>query len=86
MRCDVGDGQLTLIGSEHANVNEVVAFLYRNKDFFQPFESLKNDEYYTPDFQSKLLLAEIRAKKSKSSYRFYIKHSKYPDKISTPFE
>ena len=81
MRCDVADGTLTFITSENAKIDEVVDFLARNKDFFQPFESLKDDEYYTRDFQNKLLEAEVRARKSRMSYRFYIKHSKYSDKI-----
>lgn len=61
--------------------NEVSDFLVKNKDFFAPFETIKNPIYYSPIFQKSVLDREYKASISKEYLRYYVLLKNEPDHI-----
>lgn len=60
---------------------DVLDFLSRNKDIFEPYECEKSPLYYTTQFQSETLHAEFTAYLERRYARFYVFLKHCPDTI-----
>lgn len=61
---------LTTLNGEYCNM--VSEFLTSNKDFFAPYETLKNEFYYSPMYQKNILETEFDAFTKRQYLRYYI--------------
>lgn len=55
-----------------SDASQVLNFLERNKDFFEPFESAKVPAYYTEKYQRNILKSEFKAFLKCKYIRFYV--------------
>ena len=53
----------------------------RNRQFLKGTESIHPEEFFTEEFQRKILMAEVERWQQKRSYRFYIEPMAEPGKI-----
>lgn len=60
---------------------QVLAFLSRNRTYFDGFELAKADNFYTEDFQRRLLYEEYSMTLKKNRLRFYIFRKENPQRI-----
>ncbi|WMJ22462.1 GNAT family N-acetyltransferase [Paludicola sp. MB14-C6] len=64
--------RLKLVLADISIAKDLVLYYQRNKDFLRAFEPLREESFYTFDYQQKLLQNEMNQIKDDSSYRFYI--------------
>lgn len=57
------------------------AYYLRNREFLQPFEPVREDAFFTPEYQREVLRGEMLARENGTGYRFYIRLSDDPEKI-----
>ena len=72
---------IELIPSKVSLVDEVLDYYKRNREFLEEFAPLRNEEFYSYDYQKKMLENEEKERINKTSYRFYIKLVQKPKKI-----
>lgn len=60
---------------------QVLTFLSRNRDYFDSFELAKEANFYTEDFQKKLLYEEFSMALKKNRLRFYFFQKETPQRI-----
>lgn len=66
----------------HPDLAETVADYYRrNRAFLQPTDPIREDAFYTADFQQKLLTEAAQARQEGRSCRFYIVPVDEPDRV-----
>lgn len=53
-------------------VEEVTNYFIRNKEFLSDVEPIRPDEYYTPEFQKKILLSDFLFLNNASCFKFWI--------------
>lgn len=64
--------RLNLYSSNPDMASEVTDYFIRNKDFLKDVEPLRPDEYYTEEYQKKLLLDEYLFVNGKTMFKFWI--------------
>lgn len=57
-----------------SHVKVVLAFLKRNQSFFKDFQPTPDKNYFSEDFQQKLLLSDVKQWIKKTKYPFYLFH------------
>ena len=57
------------------------AYYLRNREFLQPFEPVREDAFFTPEYQREVLRGEMLARENGTGCRFYIRLSDDPEKI-----
>lgn len=60
---------------------QVLTFLSRNRNYFDSFELTKEANFYTEDFQKKLLFEEFTMALKKNRLRFYFFQKENPQRI-----
>lgn len=70
---------LRVLGGEDAQM--VTEFLTRGKDLYEKYESLKNEAYYTSNYQKGVLEAEFYGMTSKKYLRYYVFKKNNPNLI-----
>ncbi|MGN0158433.1 MAG: GNAT family N-acetyltransferase [Brotaphodocola sp.] len=55
------------------------AYYQRNKEFLSEFEQMRDDEFYTTEYQKNLLIDEKKRVEEKTAYPFYIFRKEEPD-------
>lgn len=70
---------LTTLDGEYCNM--VSEFLSNNKDFFAPYETLKNEFYYSPTYQKNVLDTEYDAFTKRQYLRYYIFLKEDPTRV-----
>lgn len=73
--------RLTLTLADASLAERTLAYFLENRDFLQPFEPLKSDEYFTLARQRDMLLNERSLAESDMSYRYYVSRIDAPDEI-----
>ncbi|MDD6035929.1 MAG: GNAT family protein [Lachnospiraceae bacterium] len=62
--------QLLVCNEEYSNA--LLAFMTENKDFFAPYEPLRQPGFYTEEFQARVLRAEFLATLRSTYLRYYL--------------
>ncbi len=73
--------RLSLRILNESNSKMVLDFLWRNKEIFEPYETVKSGDYYTQEYQRKTLSTEFRQIAHFNYMRFYVFKKNYPDTI-----
>lgn len=76
---DLGNYKLKILDSGYAK--QVLSFYERNKETFNPYESVKPDNFYTIDYIGLLLNAEMKAFLKGNYLRFYLFAKKDPNYV-----
>lgn len=73
--------RLSLKILDDAFAQPVLAFFEDNREFFTPYEPDQPEQFYTLDYQEKLLQAEYKLALNGSSVRFWIFIKNHPEQI-----
>lgn len=77
----LSSGILELVPADPALAGAAADFHRRNRDFFAPYNPIREDAYFTEDYQRRLLQQEAEEWKQKRSFRFYLRLCSQPDRI-----
>lgn len=72
---------LRLIPADPALAEQLAQYYRRNRSFLQPFEPLREEDFYTAAYQRVLLAQEVEAEKQRQGYRFYLRLKGRPDRL-----
>lgn len=72
---------LTLKVLDERSSEDIYKFYLDNREYFDPYESDKPDNFYTPDFVKALVRAEYNSFAHHNHMRFYLFCDEEPDKI-----
>ena len=72
---------ICLIPADVSLAAQVADYYARNRAFLAPYEPARTEKFFTPAYQRTLLLQEMRARREKTSFRFYITLAGQPDQI-----
>ena len=64
--------EIRLLPADPSMAGELLAYCLRNRSFLAPFEPKRTEEYFTEEYQRKLLESDDEAAKKDISYHFYI--------------
>lgn len=81
MKLEYSKNRITLRILTESYAPEVLNFYYDNREFFDPLEAAKPENFYTLEFQEDLLRAELNMFLSGKSVRFFVFSDEQPDKI-----
>ena len=71
--------QLVVCNEEYSAA--LLTFMTENKDFFAPFEPLRQPAFYTEEFQAQVLRAEFQAMLRGTYFRYYLFLKEDPTRI-----
>jgi len=75
--------RLTIRNLSPDNASVVLDFYKRNKAFFEPYESKRNDYYYTEEYHHDTLLTEATLFQENLFLRYYVFLNSNPNPIGT---
>lgn len=81
MKFEYETGPLVLKILSTDYTENVLDFLYRNKNYFDPFESTKPTGFYTYEYQFELVKNDYLSSMALKSLRLYVFEKESPDKI-----
>lgn len=67
--------------SSKYNASDILHFLERNREYFEPYESVRKSDFYTIPYQQRVLIAEAAAFLNGSFLRYYLSAKDNPDNI-----
>lgn len=70
---------LKVLDESHAM--EVLEFVLRNKEFLEPWEPKRSEEYYTLEYQADLLAKEYSQFRKRELYKLWIFRKEEPDQV-----
>lgn len=81
MKLDYETDRLQLLVCNEEYTDALLLFMTENKDFFAPYEPLRQPSFYTREFQSMILSAEFKAMLKGTYFRYYLFLKDHPDRI-----
>lgn len=81
MQMEYNKNGLILKILDESCADKVLAFNLKNREFFEPSEASKPDKYYTLEFTSQMLRAEMNQFLNKKGLRFFVFLENNPDEI-----
>lgn len=63
---------IELLKADERLVPDILDYYIRNREFLAPYESRRDDSYYTPEMISKVIKDAVENEKAKRGVRFYI--------------
>ncbi len=63
---------IQLIPADLSLAEQLVDYYKRNKDFLAAFEPVRNESFFSLEYQQKVLAQEMRAFEERTAFRFYI--------------
>ena len=72
---------ICLIPADVSLTAQVADFYTRNRAFLAPYKPARTEKFFTPAYQRTLLLQEMRARRERTAFRFYITPAGQPDRI-----
>ena len=70
-----------LVPADVALAEQVLDYYKRNKEFLESFEPVRDENFFSLEYQKKTLKREMLEYKEKTSFRFYIMQIKRPSQI-----
>ncbi len=67
---------IKLLAAKDVSVDEILCFYVENRQFLEPYEPKRSDEFYTKEYQERVRFSDIHSEWDKSSVRFYIWHER----------
>lgn len=72
---------LLLFSAQTTFAEPLLEYYTRNKDFFERFDPVREDNFYSVTNMEKILETEMLAEQAKTTYRFYVFSKKNTEKI-----
>lgn len=72
---------LELVPADPALAEAVANYYRRNREFLRPFEPVREESFYTAQYQRELLEREVQDRQADRGYRFYIRPVEEAGKI-----
>jgi ribosomal-protein-alanine N-acetyltransferase len=72
---------IQLVPANVSLAEQVVDYYQRNRGFLEAFEPVRNEEFFSLNYQKEILKKEMIAYVEKNSFRFYITPAKQPTEI-----
>lgn len=72
---------IELIPADTNLADSLCAYYIRNRSFLKPFEPVREETFFTPEYQREVLRSEMLARKNGIAFRFYIRPAGEPNKI-----
>ena len=72
---------ICLIPADVSLAAQVADYYARNRAFLAPYKPARTEKFFTPAYQRTLLLQEMRARRERAAFRFYITLAGQPDRI-----
>lgn len=73
--------RLILVPADESLAEELTAYYIRNREFLRAFEPERDEDFFKPELQRKLLAEEAAGMKQGTSYFFYMKRPENMDEI-----
>ena len=73
--------RLAFLPATPALARPVAAFYHRNRLAFAPFDAVKEDSFFTPQGQEKLLASDLAQAERDMRYRFFAVQPRHPGKV-----
>ncbi|RCX19737.1 ribosomal-protein-alanine N-acetyltransferase [Fontibacillus phaseoli] len=64
-----------------SNAVEVLEFVLRNKEFLEPWEPVRSEEYFTLSYQEDLLVKEFSQFRKRELYKLWMFRKEEPEKV-----
>ncbi len=81
MRPILHSERLVLKVLDGSNAPEVLDFVLRNREFLEPWEPARSEEYFTLSFQEDLLIKEFSQFRTRELYKLWMFRKEEPDQI-----
>lgn len=81
LEVEMKNEHIQLIPADPSLAEEVANYYRRNREFLQKFEPMRDEAFFSCEYQRKVLEREMLEHKNKISYCFYIKTVEEPQKI-----
>lgn len=75
------NNHIQLVSADVSFAEQVIDYYKRNKEFLKEFEPVRNEEFFSLEYQRKVLKEEMLEYKKKTAFRFYIISMEQPSKI-----
>lgn len=75
------NNHIQLVSADVSFAEQVIDYYKRNKEFLKEFEPVRNEEFFSLEYQRKVLKEEMLEYKKKTAFRFYIMSMEQPSKI-----
>ena len=72
---------IELIPAAPSLAEALCAYYTRNREFLRPFDPVREEAFFTPEYQRQVLQNELRTRESGTGIRFYIRPLDRPDTI-----
>lgn len=72
---------ITLVPANIALAQQVTDYYQRNRNFLEQYEPKREEAFFSPEHQEKILQKEMEDSRQKSAFRFYIKPTAGPAKV-----
>ena len=73
--------RLLLLPADQSLAKMVVDYYCRNRNFFEPFDPQREADFFTADYQRRLLLQDEENRERGVGFRFYLVRREEPDQI-----
>lgn len=73
--------EIQLVPADLSLAEQVVGYYTRNRDFLEAFEPVRDEEFFSLQYQQDVLRKEMLAYKERTAFRFYIASVDRPAKI-----
>ena len=70
-----------LVSADVALAEQAAQYYLRNREFLRAFEPMREEAFYTAEYQAALLAKEMQDRDNGISHRFYIRLTQQPEKI-----
>lgn len=72
---------IQLVPADISLAEQVVDYYKRNRDFLEAFEPIRNEDFFTLEYQKSILKKEMADCEARTAFRFYIMSMEHPSKI-----
>ena len=77
----MGEPAFCLVPADPALAEALADYYRRNRTFLRPFEPEREEAFFTPAHQRKILEQEVRDRETRTSWRFYLTPEAEPGKV-----